>query len=73
MTKMTQQTFNNYALAQVDAPASSLLQSTLPLLEEPQEGVEEQATKIPSYVILPLLAIVSLLAKTDIALFVLKG
>ena len=45
------------AMSQVDAPTSALLQTALPMLEEPKEDEEPQPVKIPSYIIVPLIAI----------------
>ena len=60
MTNMTAATFHSYALAQVDAPASSLLPHTLTMMEEEDEDDEPKpAPKIPKDVIVPLLAILA--------------
>ena len=56
ISKMTAGTFNSYALAQVDAPATSLWETAMPLVDE---DADEAPPRIPSYIVLPLLAILS--------------
>lgn len=43
-------------MSQVDAPTTALLQTALPMLEEPKDDEEPQPVRIPSYIILPLAA-----------------
>ena len=40
----------------MDAPTTALLQTALPMLEEPKDDEEPQPVRIPSYIILPLAA-----------------